>query len=108
MSKIIALVTAVLALNAASALASGPQNAITSIHDIPTAWTGVAGDIVQRADAAFNLTRVRHESRSEGTLLMITYDVDATLRIGARTMPVQQIMMMLYGCLLYTSDAADE
>jgi hypothetical protein len=70
---------------------------ITSLRDLPTQWAGVAGDLLQRQQATLQIGQIRGETRSDGALTTIEYDVDGTLSIGARSLAITRITMMTYG-----------
>lgn len=68
---------------------------VGSIHDLPSKWTGVAGNLIQRVQGTLTIgkvSQVSREDRKDGTFTA-TYQVEATMSFGENKILVEEITL---------------
>lgn len=94
MRIILAVILAVLS-SASSAFAATNIRPIESLNELPSRWSGVAGDLTTKVEATLVIDRIKsatREERSDGSYFA-KYDVDAKLTIGRRSVEINQLNM---------------
>lgn len=94
-SFVFALAIALVSVSASAQVAA--PNRIQSINDIPTEFTGIAGDLVTRVDASLKLNRILSATRTAPNVTManIRYTVDAELNLGGRAIQIKELTLYL-------------
>ncbi|MBY0471437.1 hypothetical protein K2X30_09740 [bacterium] len=65
---------------------------IQKLQELPTTWTGVAGDLFTKSSAALVINKIHSEIREVGTEgFSALYDVSAELHFGARVLAIRKI-----------------
>ena len=95
------LAIVLLCLSCSPALAAARGGKIDSIHDLPKRWTGTAGDLLQTGPATFDLSRVIQVVRSPNGDIpgTVVYEVQATLQMGTRSLPVHKMTLVTFSDL---------
>lgn len=94
MSKFFALMLVTTVLGAASALAA--SRPVDSLHDLPSRWEGVAGDLLHKSTAAFTIDKVIKVTRDDKVSGVTKYEVQAALVLGERRLNVRQITLLRF------------
>lgn len=88
--RTLVLVLSLMLAGSISAWADRPP--VNSLNDLPSKWVGVAGNLFTQDQGALSIDRilrVEREERSNG--FSATYDVEARISLGTRTIPVNKI-----------------
>lgn len=77
-----------------NAQAATTPKPVHSIHDLPQRWEGIAGDLVTRVPAVFEIYKVKKVVREEtGNRLNATYEVYGVFSLGNRSVEVKEVQL---------------
>lgn len=83
-------IIALLLLGSVSAWADRPP--VNSLNDLPAKWEGVAGSLFTQEQGSLSIDRIIRVIRQEKPeSFAATYEVEASLKFGARTIGVSKI-----------------
>jgi hypothetical protein len=81
-----------LGMVSSSVWAAPARRPVDSLNDLPTRWEGEVGDLMTRYSGSLSIDRIlRAERRDESGRFAAVYDVEASLSLGSRTVPVTKI-----------------
>ena len=65
---------------------------VRSLNDLPSQWTGVAGDMVTRMPMTLSINKILKVTRKDtDQTVSATYDVDSAIMFGTRSVKVLKI-----------------
>ena len=69
---------------------------VDSLNDLPSRWSGLAGDLLQQAPAVFEIRKILSVSREDGPQgFTATYDVEARLELGTRAIDIRRLELQV-------------